>query len=556
MNRHAKVAVAFLFGATSVIKAATINYVGPGTDLADPDNWSGAWTSADTLVISTNNFAFPAEGFTLSGDLPASAKIQMTKFPASTVKVDCGGHSLNTTVLDFGLLHTTDAEKFNPVLMSGGFGGVTRIENSDNRGCVHLTNGTFTVANGFKFARWLDYLHILKGAELVITDINGAATCGFLSSANSSILDINGGRLHITGRSGSADHIQHWRMISWQFTGSYPGILKIRNGGEYVDDTPAPADWFKNCSVLIDGGSYIATNGTSQALVNTLWGASSRSFALTNGTLKIGQFGTGKSDVNWFNCAGALPDPGFAANTRITFHNSQEIFARKYVSAATWNDRKVNSSDGMFFVSVAKLNTLRISGAENVYRSGWFVLGGQTNTVEIADGSFSVTNRFCAYDGYGSIVRFTGGTSDIESFHVADGATNFTVEVSGDAAVNVAELTLARQTKFKFAISGDGFATAPVKCGATAANGNFRFEFDASGFTWPESLAKIPLISDEGGFDGWGEGGTALDINALNAEYADALPVGVRGVKSRFKLDDGGKTLSLVMPKGIIIAIF
>ena len=269
---------------------------------------------------------------------------------------------------------------------------------------------------------------------------------------------------------------------------------------------------------------------------------------MTNGVVRIAQLYTGtyqKSDYGFNN-----EQDKVGSGCRFTFHNSEETFGFKAgTSGGDWGA-------GFAFSPATSRSSLRLSGDNNAWRSHCLMLNGKTNAVDVAGGTFAVTNILRVADGDGCSLAFSGGVSQIANLTVTDTATNFTIRVSDDASVDVASLALNRETKFKFVIPNGGFATAPVKCGATAANGNFRFEFDASGFTWPESLAKIPLISDEGGFAGWGEGGTALDINALNAEYADALPVGVRGVKSRFKLDDGGKTLSLVMPKGIIIAIF
>lgn len=541
---------------TFALQAATVNYVGPGADLADPANWSGTWTSEDTLVISTNTASFPEGGFTLSQDLSASAKIQMTRFPAAAVKVECGGRSLNTAVLDCGNLHGTGAEKSIPVVLSGGFSGVGKIENSVDNSCIYLTNGTFEAANGFKLNLWYQSLHILKGAELVVSDVNGDVSCCVGWNASLGVFDIDGGRLRIAGRSANNDDsLKNWRRIGWLGASANPAVLKIRNGGEYVDDTESPSDFIVRTSVLIDGGAYIATNAAAKAARNTCWVPpdSRFSFAVTNGTLKVAQFGTGDSGITGLNGGSGISEYSGAIGTRISFHNSQEIFGKKSVATTSWEGRRLNSADGMVFARKSKLNTLVVSGSENVYRSGWFVLGGQTNMVEVAGGSFSVTNRFCAYDGDGSLVRFTGGASTIESMHVTGGATNFTVEVSGDASVNISELTLARETKFRFVVPEDGFAAAPIQCGATGLGGNLKFEFDTSGYTWPTARPAIPLIRDDSGFAGWGEGGAALDVGALNAEYADVLPDAAKGRNCAFRLVDNGRTLCLYAHNGFVI---
>ena len=199
---HGLIAAAFVAGCTLALNAATVYYTGPGADLADPSNWSGTWTSEDTLFISTNNnVAFPEGGFTLSKDMPASSKIVMRCFPASAVNVECGGHSLNTAILDYGNLHTSSAEKSIPAILSGGFTGVGKIVPSSNWACMYLTNGTFSTANGFYIeALYYGYLHILKGAELVVEDVNRDQGCGLGPNAFSSFVDIDAGCLHVVER--------------------------------------------------------------------------------------------------------------------------------------------------------------------------------------------------------------------------------------------------------------------------------------------------------------------------------------------------------------------
>ena len=255
MNRHAKVAVAFLFGATSVIKAATINYVGPGTDLAAPANWSGAWTSADTLVVSTNNVEIPSGGLTLSGDLPSSASLTVGRMPDRHVPVNFGGHALNTK-LTLNTMHD-DSGRFNSLLASGGWKGVSQSVFAESAACLYLTNGVFEVEKPFAVAgtKWNDYLHILKGATLVVTNIIAGVSC--FAGTFDSILDINGGTMKISGRTNN----EYWRQLTYQ--GASGCSIKIRNGGAYIDETALPQDNFiGSVSMLIDGGSYIATNST------------------------------------------------------------------------------------------------------------------------------------------------------------------------------------------------------------------------------------------------------------------------------------------------------
>jgi len=111
----------------------TIYYKGPGGDLADPANWSASsWTSADTLVVSTNGaggtmVSIPANGFSLSGDMPANAKLWFTKLPDRDVFFNTAGHRLNTAELDFNKLHAHDSGKLRRLIFTGGFTNVTKI---------------------------------------------------------------------------------------------------------------------------------------------------------------------------------------------------------------------------------------------------------------------------------------------------------------------------------------------------------------------------------------------------------------------------------------------
>ena len=234
--------------------AATVNSVGPGLDLANPDNWSAAWTAADTLLVSTNNVEIPSEGLTLSGDLPSSASLTVGRMPDRHVPVNFGGHALNTK-LTLNRMHD-DSGRFNSLLASGGWKGVSQIVFAESAACLYLTNGVFEVEKPFTVAgKWNDYLHILKGATLVVTNITAGVDCFYNSSI--SILDINGGTMKISGRTNN----EYWRQLTYQ--GASGCSIKIRNGGAYIDETALPQDNFiGSVSMLIDGGSYIATNST------------------------------------------------------------------------------------------------------------------------------------------------------------------------------------------------------------------------------------------------------------------------------------------------------
>lgn len=77
--------------------ADTIYYKGPGGDLADPANWSSPnWTAADKLVVSTTDASdapvtFPADGFSLSADLPANSALAVYEVPGEGRRLRHGG---------------------------------------------------------------------------------------------------------------------------------------------------------------------------------------------------------------------------------------------------------------------------------------------------------------------------------------------------------------------------------------------------------------------------------------------------------------------------------
>ena len=418
--------------------AATINYVGPGADLANPDNWRpSTWTDADTLVISTNNATFPANGFTLSGDIPASAKLSLTAFPNSIVKIDCGGHGLNTALLDLYNMHN-DNNKEIATIFSGGFKDVDAISWSSHRGNIHLTNGVFEAKYGFMLYQWWPRFYILKDAELVISSVDydnrhGLVFPGVHNDASGAQLVIDGGRIRITGRAGT-DY--NWQQMRFSGSSATPFTFKIVKGGEYVDDTVMPQDvFYNNLRLIIDGGKYIATNSTYLTR-NTRWVGNGATFAMTNGEMRVAQFYTGHATdglgQGFQNRASSGEN---ARNTKITFHNSIEEFAFApgvYVGVSLAGTI-VCSPDGMVVSSLSTNNAVRLSGDANAWRSGWFVHGGLANTLEVAGGTFNITNCFYAFTGDGCSATFSGGESYMRRFTVASTATNYVIRVTGGA---------------------------------------------------------------------------------------------------------------------------
>ena len=532
--------------------ASDVLFVGPGADLADGSNWSqSSWTSSDTLVIASNNFEVSESGLVLSRDLPPSKALEIGAMPARTVPMDFGGHALNTE-LTLKRMHA-DSERFNPVLASGGWTGVSRISSTDHSVNLHLTNGVFYADQAFSLCQWNNYLHILKGATLAITNVNASLTV--FGTTQKAILDINGGTMRISGPRN--DHML--RRLDYK-SGGNTSEIKIRNGGAYVDDTVYHQDYFSQCSVLVDGGSYIATN-TISVNRNLIFVGPNTRFAVTNGTVRIAQFYTGtycNDDFKFGNEIG-----GYGRNAMYTFHNSEVTFGYP----ARPSDARLHA--GFAFSPLTTNSVLRLSGGSNAWQSHCLMLNGLANRVEIDGGTFDVTRILRVADGGDCSVEFAGGTSAIAKMAVTDTATNFTMRVAAGASVSVAgELSIAGTNacvafsgqnpslsagKFsiggsatlRFALPSGGYAAAPLtsddpSMGCSVGDGTI-FEIDMSGYEWTESKKIIPLLHDAAGFS------AGIDIAKLNETNAGRMPSNMWR-KCRLGLSDNGKTLVLVVP--------
>lgn len=410
--------------------ADTIYYKGPGGDLADPANWSSpSWTAADKLVVSTTDASgaavtFPADGFSLSADLPANSALQFTKFPAKDVVFDTAGRRLNTADLRFDNFHPSDPDRKYRLVFTGGFTNVTKMTFANNKAHPAFSNGVYYIENSFKHKLWYDFLRILKDGELVVCKIVENGACGSQSDASYPEFTIDGGRLRFAGR-GTPD--ANWAFVEWKTSGNNnlaTTNMRITNGGEYRDDTTYPQDNFSaSFNVRIDnGGAYIATNSV-RSNRNTMWN-SKGVFTVTNGSVRIAQLYLSKyvSGGDFQNETASA-----AVGSRLLFHNSQEIFRFAPSSSTT--------ASGIVVSQPARANQIRFSGDDNVCDLTWFLLGGVTNRVEVAGGTFAASNSLKLLPGYGNEFLFTGGTAALGAIYGNDSATNALIRVSGSASI-------------------------------------------------------------------------------------------------------------------------
>ena len=290
-----------------------------------------------------------------------------------------------------------------------------------------------------------------------------------------------------------------------------------------------------NVSLLIDGGSYIATNSTSRKR-NTIFAASGP-FAVTNGTVRIAQFYTGpfkNSTYGFGNEQTTCKD-----DVRITFHDSEETFGFKAGQSG--------NGAGFVFSPVKKRSLLRLSGNSNAWRSHCLMLNGESNTVEVAGGTFAVTNILRVAEGINCSLSFTGGASQIADLLVDDTATNFTMVVEGNASIALGGLENndAGTMTLRFAVPAGGWDTAPLSLSNSNQSGSLAgaaFAFDMSSYAWPDDRARIPLVLDEGGVLG------SMSVAEFNAAQSSGLPEKPDGQRCKFMASDDGKTLYLQVP--------
>ena len=508
-------------------------------DLANTANWSpSAWTAADTLVVSTANATIPTTGLHLSADMPASGAIKFGAFPNSNVMVDFGGHSLNTTNLIFSNMHD-DINRFNYLLASGGFSGVENLcLNDAARGHVRFTNGTFRVESRMEMSKWFSYLHVCKGAELIIESVAGDWSVGIREAPRGEFC-INGGKFAVKERNNT-----HWRRSIWH--GS-EAKFTVEDGGEFRDDSTYPANQFSDVDFTLKDSGYYETNSIS-AYRNT--GFFGSKFEITNSVFRVAQLYLGmytrSAKTYYYDIS------GYSLQQRtVDFCDSEETFA--------FSPSTDKATAGVIVPPSAANNTIRFRGDKNRFTSQTFLLGG-SNAVEVTGGSFAVSNSFeflSAQAGSGPRLFLKDADVYLGSLSVAADAADALVEIAGGASVDVASLALSGETTFKFAISGDGFAAAPIRFGSAPASGNAKFDFDMTDFNWPRRRTDIPLVRDDGGFTSWDTGGTALNVASLNAAHSGILPADAKGDACSFKIGADGKTLCLSVPgaeKGLVIS--
>ena len=480
-----------------------------------------------------------------------------------------------------------------PLLAYGGFTGVPRIrlgfDNNDNinagKGAVlHLTNGTFTVADGFDTLKsdyqaqatvWYPELHILAGATLAITSVKGGdSRVGFSNGTAQPRLYITGGTLRIDGR----DSWNANRRIVWSAgNDTYKGYMAIKNGGAYIDNSTSPADLFQRFNVSVNGGSIIQTNcvpytSTDADRANDgyrtiSWYSSSKTFTVEDGVVKVPRIKIGQWHYNWLGRAYGLWE-GFnssqilCSDNVFTFKNSQVKFAFAPGCA--------QASAGIALSPKTLRNKVSFLGASGSCTAHDFLIYGYTNSFEVADGTFTVNGHLVAGIGDTCSVTFTNCTAQIAEMPILASATNFTLGVKGAASVSVGGglslmspgthiefagespslsfaggLNISSGATFSFTLPEHGWTAAPLASTSASSGGaiasDTKFEFDVTRYSIPKNRTLVPLIRSASGF-------SSIDVGALTSANSDRLPSNSAGVKSSLVLGEGGKTLYLRIP--------
>ena len=419
--RSIAAAAAFAAASSSMATEALFkNTTGDG-DLANPANWDpSSWAAGDTLLISSDNFAFPSEAtpqdtLHLSADMPASGTIRFGKFPKDSVTIDFAGKSLNTTNLVY--IRAEPGRILNAV---GGFSDVKYFALTNNLGNLRFTDGVFRVQNGFVINRWSTEVHVCSGAELVVENIWNDIGVGILvDDSHSAKFVVDGGKFIIQGR-----RQEFYKRAQWRSRTDYRSGVEIINGGEYRDDSRNPVNMFIEANLTIKDSGYYETNSASVQGNAILIGSGAKR-EITNSTFRVAQLYCGpisKTDYNSYSFSNL-------SSTLVDFCDSEETFAFAPDSALT--------TAGMVVPSTANNNTIRFRGEKNRFTSKTFVLGG-SNTVAVTDGSFAVSNVFefvSATEGKGSRLLLKDADVYLGSITSAASSTNALVEVSGAAHV-------------------------------------------------------------------------------------------------------------------------
>lgn len=413
------------FGIALTVMSDTVNFTGAeDNDFANSANWSpSSWTSADTLFLSTSTLAtFPDEGFKLTANLAASSILHFGRFPNRNVNFDFGGRALNTTSLCVGDMHD-DKNRNYYVLASGGFSGVEQLLVDQTRGHIRFTNGVFKVAKGLSMTSWYPYIRICKDAVLEVTNLSSDGGVQMKSGSTSAAdFTIDGGKFLVSGRATSE---KKWLRCSWR--GGHSSVFKILNGGEYVDDTSAPQDYFGNnqVSMTIDHGGFYHTNATETAR-NFILGEGGN-LTVRDSTFKIAQMYLGKYQDKTNGYGNDMEV--YANNITVDFDNSTSVFAFKggsYPSAA-----------GVIMPSGLKNLKFNIHGSDSVFLTRTFLLGGTSNSVAVSGGVFAASNSLWCVTGTENTISFEDCDARLGMIDGRDASLDMTLKVGSGAKVKV-----------------------------------------------------------------------------------------------------------------------
>lgn len=414
MKRMLVVLGAVIFAAvTQTVTADTINFLGTKSlDLADPENWSASsWTSADTLVVSTENATLPETGLYLSADMPQSAVLRFGTMPNYNVEVNFGGHSLNTATLDLGCMHPDDAYMNFYLKAIGGFTGVDAISDESMKGHIRFYDGIFKVRHYLAVHNWFPYLYVCSGAELIFED--QSRDLGIYGDAFGAQFCMDGGRFVVQNHSG-AD--ARWQRNFWWGNRDVMSTFSVLNDGEYRDDSNCPANVFGVDFTLKDAG-YYETNAMA-AVRNTLFAGSGNSFLITNSIFRVAQLYCGTYNVG-DDRYGNEQDYNLSNGT-VDFCDSVVTFAFRPGSGRT--------TAGMIVPSSANNNTIRFRGSKNRFTSQTFVFGGN-NRLSIEGGSFDVSSAFDLVAGAGSSLVIKNADVYLGAFNMSENATDATIRI-------------------------------------------------------------------------------------------------------------------------------
>ena len=398
--------------------AADVVFTGAAdNDLANPANWRpSTWTADDTLVISTEHCTFTEAGLRVSADLPASATILFGAMPDWNLPVDFGGHSLNTSTLELGMMHD-DAHLANYVAASGGFSGVREIRNESMKGNIRVVDGVYRVVRRLKLNSWFPYVQIDAGAELVIEDQNNDAGVVMNYDAFGGRFVVDGGRFAILAHSGGD---ARWQRTYWHGRDDVRCTFSVLNGAVYEDLSDKPGQHFDNIDVTIRDSSYLATNST-YAVRNTMYFGNQDTFFVSNSVFRtaqlyLGQYTTGGD--GWYG-----QEMNFnAQKSTIDFVDSEATFA---FAPDHWMQ-----GAGIVVPPGASENVLRFRGENNRVAAPNLVFGGTSNVVQVEDGTFEISRAVELVAGSGNRIAVTGGEATFAGMAVAAESADTRVEVS------------------------------------------------------------------------------------------------------------------------------